>query len=328
MNQQVDKLLEEIEAVAKANGVYDPYLDQNHAKGSQEVMKSYGKENYAFLKETAQKYDPTGLFRKLIPGGFKLRESTAVAQFVRAKTLYEVLSVSSDADAVAIQKAFKTLSLKWHPDKANVATVPSSGETRKEREAREKQNHDRFTRMVEARDILTDPARRQKYDHDRREIKHRKSSRRSESSKESSKQSKPSTSRKDSKNHSSSRSTARQGTTLGQEIENTRRRLERVGHDLFDWASIFRTRIPSPESRFKGDYLDVLMLHYRVVAIDLQITEDLIFDLRDLDTALFEADMHIKHMKYLIGDLMSTLDLPAPLIYFESSFAFRRFLDV
>ncbi|KAI0970064.1 hypothetical protein F4678DRAFT_480741 [Xylaria arbuscula] len=251
------------------------------------------------------------------------------------KTLYEVLSVSSDADGAAIEKAFKALSLKWHPDKANVTTVPSGGETQKDREIREKHNHDRFTRMVEARDILTNPAKRQQYDQERRPKKDR-SNRRSESSKHS----KPSTSRKDSRqNNSSSQRTARQGTKLDQEHDHTVHRIRRLRPDFADWLYVFRTRKPPSESRFKDDYLDVLILYDRVVRIDHEITEDLVNNkmiLRDRGSAsamstyensLFEADLHILRMQTLFGELMSRMHLPIPLLFNELFFALSQFLD-
>ncbi|KAF2962930.1 hypothetical protein GQX73_g10638 [Xylaria multiplex] len=85
--------------------------------------------------------------------------------------LYEVLSIPGDADVAAIQKAFKELSLKMHPDKANKSTIPPRGETETEREAREGRNHERFVKIVEARDILTDPIKRREYDEQQRNIK-------------------------------------------------------------------------------------------------------------------------------------------------------------
>ncbi|KAI0529992.1 DnaJ domain-containing protein [Xylaria digitata] len=82
--------------------------------------------------------------------------------------LYEVLNVPNDADIATIQKAFKELSLKMHPDKANKSTIPPSSETEAEREAREERNHNRFVKIVEARDILTNPAKRREYDDQQR----------------------------------------------------------------------------------------------------------------------------------------------------------------
>ncbi|KAF2966623.1 hypothetical protein GQX73_g6981 [Xylaria multiplex] len=81
---------------------------------------------------------------------------------------YEVLNVSSDADTPIIERAFRELSLKMHPDKANALTIPSDRvETQQEREAREEQNHERFVKIVEARETLIDPQKRKQYDLER-----------------------------------------------------------------------------------------------------------------------------------------------------------------
>ncbi|KAI0449788.1 hypothetical protein F5B21DRAFT_493323 [Xylaria acuta] len=66
------KLLSDIIAVGKNNGVYESWIDLNHAFRSQNPFKGYGDKNYKFLKATAEKYDPTGVFQTLMPGGFKL----------------------------------------------------------------------------------------------------------------------------------------------------------------------------------------------------------------------------------------------------------------
>lgn len=39
---------------------------------NQPAISSYGAENVAKLKEIAARYDPTGVFQRLVPGGQKL----------------------------------------------------------------------------------------------------------------------------------------------------------------------------------------------------------------------------------------------------------------
>ncbi|KAI1128001.1 FAD binding domain protein [Nemania abortiva] len=72
VNKAVKQLLTDLINHAKSLGVYNPYIDMNHAMEGQKVLASYGSENLDFLKATAIKYDPTKVFQKLMPGGFKL----------------------------------------------------------------------------------------------------------------------------------------------------------------------------------------------------------------------------------------------------------------
>ncbi|KAI0405740.1 DnaJ domain-containing protein [Xylaria palmicola] len=82
-----------------------------------------------------------------------------------SQNYYQVLNVAKDADVATIQKAFRVLSLKMHPDKANAATAPTDRtETKEEREAREKRNHEKFVELNEARSTLTNAEKRQEYD--------------------------------------------------------------------------------------------------------------------------------------------------------------------
>ena len=46
------------------------YLD--YANQVQDPIQSYGPENVARLRAAARKYDPRGVFQRLVPGGFKL----------------------------------------------------------------------------------------------------------------------------------------------------------------------------------------------------------------------------------------------------------------
>ncbi|CAD2087932.1 heat shock protein DNAJ homologue Pfj4, putative [Plasmodium vinckei brucechwatti] len=62
---------------------------------------------------------------------------------------YEVLGVPQDADISVIKKSYRTLAMKWHPDKN-----PNN-----KAEATE-----RFKQISEAYEVLSDPKRRRKYD--------------------------------------------------------------------------------------------------------------------------------------------------------------------
>ncbi len=63
---------------------------------------------------------------------------------------YKVIGVARDADADTIKKAYRALALKWHPDRHQSGT---------REEAEEK-----FKRVNEAYEVLSDPEKRSKYD--------------------------------------------------------------------------------------------------------------------------------------------------------------------
>ncbi|CAK3922501.1 related to 6-hydroxy-d-nicotine oxidase [Lecanosticta acicola] len=49
-----------------------PFEYLGYAAPFQDPFASYGASNLQFLQDTAKKYDPTGVFQTLVPGGFKL----------------------------------------------------------------------------------------------------------------------------------------------------------------------------------------------------------------------------------------------------------------
>lgn len=61
-----------VREVALQAGQDLPYIFMNDASYDEPVIASYGKENVDRLKVVQQKYDPDQVFRKLVPGGFKL----------------------------------------------------------------------------------------------------------------------------------------------------------------------------------------------------------------------------------------------------------------
>lgn len=69
------RFVDELEAVSKKHNTYHPFLYINYAAPFQDPICGYGAESVAFLKETASKYDPNGVFQTLMPGGFKLTKS-------------------------------------------------------------------------------------------------------------------------------------------------------------------------------------------------------------------------------------------------------------
>jgi hypothetical protein len=59
-------------AEAKTRGLYSRYVYLNYAGPYQNVIPGYGAANLAKLNSIAKKYDPSAVFQKLQPGGYKL----------------------------------------------------------------------------------------------------------------------------------------------------------------------------------------------------------------------------------------------------------------
>ncbi|KAF2150943.1 FAD-binding domain-containing protein [Myriangium duriaei CBS 260.36] len=66
------KVLEAIKAEAVRRGLYRGWAYMNYASRFQDVIRGYGEENKKRLGEVAGRYDPAGVWRRLVPGGFKL----------------------------------------------------------------------------------------------------------------------------------------------------------------------------------------------------------------------------------------------------------------
>jgi len=63
-------------AVTQKLGTAHPFLYLNFAMADQNPFCTYGAENVDFLRTTAHKYDPTGVFQRLVPGGFKISKTS------------------------------------------------------------------------------------------------------------------------------------------------------------------------------------------------------------------------------------------------------------
>lgn len=57
-------------AIAKATAV--DYLYLNYADKDQDPLSGYGADKVKFMETVARKYDPFGVYQKLVPGGFKI----------------------------------------------------------------------------------------------------------------------------------------------------------------------------------------------------------------------------------------------------------------
>jgi hypothetical protein len=65
-------LVNRIREYARSIGADNPYLYLDYADVTQDPLASYGPENVEKMKAAAEKYDPFGVFQKLVPGGFKI----------------------------------------------------------------------------------------------------------------------------------------------------------------------------------------------------------------------------------------------------------------
>ena len=71
-NQISDSTITEIGNYAKSIGGDNEYIYLDYAAKSQNPLRSYGAANLQKLRDVAKKYDPTAVFQRQVPGGFKL----------------------------------------------------------------------------------------------------------------------------------------------------------------------------------------------------------------------------------------------------------------
>lgn len=72
VTEAVQNLVAKIEAATKLEGVFREFKYINYAGPFQKPLQSYGLNQFSFLRATARKYDPRGVFQYQAPGGFKL----------------------------------------------------------------------------------------------------------------------------------------------------------------------------------------------------------------------------------------------------------------
>lgn len=77
-NAKVEAALKKLEAntvaLEKQKGIFNEFIYLNYAAGWQDPIRGYGKNNVEFLKSVSKQYDPSGVFQKAVPGGFKLHD--------------------------------------------------------------------------------------------------------------------------------------------------------------------------------------------------------------------------------------------------------------
>ncbi|CAK1363564.1 Bifunctional solanapyrone synthase [Cercospora beticola] len=67
-----DALMRDVKQWSVKKGLEHRYIYMNYAGRSQNVFEGYGAKNHARLRQVAKKYDPEGVFQKLVPGGKKV----------------------------------------------------------------------------------------------------------------------------------------------------------------------------------------------------------------------------------------------------------------
>ncbi|KAI8622987.1 hypothetical protein F5Y19DRAFT_483234 [Xylariaceae sp. FL1651] len=72
MNQIAENMVADIDAAAKSLGQHYDWKYLNYASPWQNVTQSYGAANVKRMRHVSKKYDPSGVFQKNVPGGFKL----------------------------------------------------------------------------------------------------------------------------------------------------------------------------------------------------------------------------------------------------------------
>jgi len=69
---ELSQLIEKVEAMAAERGELRGFVYMNYAGSTQEVLKRYGPESFARLKDVANQYDPERLLQKYWKGYFQL----------------------------------------------------------------------------------------------------------------------------------------------------------------------------------------------------------------------------------------------------------------
>lgn len=68
------QLIDDVIAHSRSVGKADDWLYLNYAWQTQDVLNSYGPDNVAKMRAASSKYDPDGVFQRLVPGGFKISD--------------------------------------------------------------------------------------------------------------------------------------------------------------------------------------------------------------------------------------------------------------
>lgn len=72
VNRTLQALLDAINSGARERDGQDPYLFANYAGKGQDVVASYGSASVERMRRVSRAVDPKGIWRELVPGGYKI----------------------------------------------------------------------------------------------------------------------------------------------------------------------------------------------------------------------------------------------------------------
>ncbi|KAF7538399.1 hypothetical protein G7054_g2974 [Neopestalotiopsis clavispora] len=77
VGQILEDMVEAVDAYAKGKGLFDTFRFLNDAAPWQKPLQSFGESSFSRLQSASEEYDPSGVFQRLVPGGFKLLPTKA-----------------------------------------------------------------------------------------------------------------------------------------------------------------------------------------------------------------------------------------------------------
>ncbi|PBP19662.1 FAD binding domain containing protein [Diplocarpon rosae] len=75
LNAAAYATIDEIKAKSIATGTDNPFIYLNYAGEFQDPLGGYGRSNTAKIAALSAKYDPKGVFQRLVPGGYKIAKA-------------------------------------------------------------------------------------------------------------------------------------------------------------------------------------------------------------------------------------------------------------
>jgi hypothetical protein len=77
LQQAASTLINQVSEFTQSKGKSNEFIYLNYALQNQDPLGGYGAENLAKIMVASKKYDPHGVFQKLVPGGYKIANAKA-----------------------------------------------------------------------------------------------------------------------------------------------------------------------------------------------------------------------------------------------------------